>query len=92
MALESLKVIKAGFTKKSKKSDTLLEKNRIRSAIENMCKEYLIDFEDILRFEVLPNALDNTLALVSEPELNSKYEFFQESETIFQVRLRELDI
>lgn len=92
MALESLKVIKAGFTKKSKKSDTLLEKNRIRSAIENMCKEYLVDFEDILRFEVLPNALDNTLALVSEPELNSKYEFFQESETIFQVRLRELDI
>ena len=92
MALESLKVIRAGFTKKSKKSDTLLEKNRIRSAIENMCKEYLVDFEDILRFEVLPNALDNTLALVSEPELNSKYEFFQESETIFQVRLRELDI
>ena len=92
MALQSLKVIKAGFTKKSKKSDTLLEKNRIRSAIENMCKEYLVDFEDILRFEVLPNALDNTLALVSEPELNSKYEFFQESETIFQVRLRELDI
>lgn len=92
MALESFKVIKAGFSKKSKKSDALLEKNRIRSAIENMCKEYLVDFEDILRFEVLPNAIDNTLALVTEPELNSKYEFFQESETIFQVRLRELDI
>ena len=46
----------------------------------------------MLTFEALPNALDNTIAVITEKELNSKYEFIQEDETIFSVRLRELDI
>lgn len=90
--LEVFRLLTTKFLKKEKKSSTLLEKNKVRSAIENICKEYLVDFDDVLTFEALPNALDNTIAVITEKELNSKYEFIQEDETIFSVRLRELDI
>lgn len=90
--MESIPLLMSKFFKKDKKGGTLLEKNKVRSAIENICKEYLVDFDDVLTFEALPNALDNTLAVITEPELNAKYEFYQESETIFCVRLRELDL
>lgn len=90
--MESIPLLMSKFFKKDKKGGTLLEKNKVRSAIENICKEYLVDFDDVLTFEALPNALDNTLAVITESELNAKYEFYQESETIFCVRLRELDL
>lgn len=90
--MEALPMLMSKFFKKDKKGGVLLEKNKVRSAIENICKEFLLDFDDVLTFEALPNALDNTLAVITEPELNAKYEFYQESETIFCVRLRELDL
>lgn len=90
--MEALPMLMLKFFKKDKKGGVLLEKNKVRSAIENICKEFLLDFDDVLTFEALPNALDNTLAVITEPELNAKYEFYQESETIFCVRLRELDL
>lgn len=80
------------FHKEKRKSVALLEKSKVRSAIESMCKEYLLDYDDVLTFEALPNALDNTLAVITEPALTSKYEFGQLDQTIFCVSLREIDI
>lgn len=90
--MEALPILFSMFFKKKKNNNALLEKNKVRSTIENMCKEYLVDFDDVLTFEALPTALDNTLAVITEPELNEKYEFYQEDETIFCARLRELDV
>lgn len=69
-----------------------LEYNRVRASIEEDCEKYLKDSEDVYRFEALPSAIDATLACLESTQFLEKYEFSQESETVFAVRLRELDI
>jgi len=77
---------------KENKSVERLEKNKVRLEIEQMCEDYLKSANDILTFEALPNILDNVLVVIEETELASKYDFEQESETIFRVKLKEFDI
>lgn len=90
--MKSLQILFGRLFSKDKTSGERLEKNRVRNAIENLCQTYLLDFDDILTFEVLPNSLDATLAVIEEPALVSKYDFAQVSETLFQVRLKDLGI
>lgn len=82
-------------TKFKKRDDTPMEKleyNKVQTAIDRLCDQYLRSPSDILYFEALPSAIDSTLTCVESMEFQEKYEFAQESETIFAVRLRELDI
>lgn len=69
-----------------------LEYNRVRTAIEEQCSKYLKDTEDVYYFEAMSNAIDATLACLESKNFLEKYEFTQISETVFAVRLRELDI
>lgn len=69
-----------------------LEYNKVQGAIERLCDTYLKVPDDVLYFEALPSAIDSTLACVESENFLEKYEFTQESETIFAVKLRELDI
>ena len=88
--MKSTKIILERLFNKDKSSGEHLEKNRVRNAIEDICKTYLLDFDDVLTFEALPGALDNTLAVIEEPDLVSKYDFVQVSQTLFQARLKDL--
>lgn len=90
--MKTLEILKDKFFNKDKATSERLEKNRVRVAIEGACNEYLTDFNSVLTFEALPNALDGTLAVIEEPNLTAKYDFYQVSETIFQVRLREINL
>ena len=90
--MESLEYILGMLFKKENVSFERLEKNRIRAAIEKQCEEHLQDFDDVFTFEALPRAIDNTLLVIEEPALTSKYDFEQISATLFRVRLKELDI
>lgn len=90
--MKSAKILFSRLFTKDKTSGERLEKNRVRNAIENLCQTYLVDFDDILTFEALPSVLDSTLAVIEEPALTAKYDFAQVSETLFQVRLKDLGI
>lgn len=90
--MKSIKILFERIFVKDKTSGERLEKNKVRNAIESLCQTYLLDYDDTLTFEALPNALDSTLAVIEEPALTSKYDFVQESETLFKVRLKDLGI
>ncbi|MBO5424761.1 MAG: hypothetical protein J6A25_04535 [Lachnospiraceae bacterium] len=90
-----MKLFKA-LAETSKRKDTMpmerLDYNRVRVTIEEQCNKYLKNSEDIFQFEALPSAIDATLACLESKQFLEKYEFSQVSETLFIVRMRELDI
>lgn len=69
-----------------------LEKNRIRSTLEDLCNTHLVDGSSILEFEALPSALPYVVSILEEPMFLEKYEFQQITETLFQVRAKEVNL
>lgn len=91
-----LKIIRA-LNENAKKRDTKptekLLTNQIRLTIERLGDKYLKDADDILQFEATSkSALDATLDVLTSDKFREKYEFSQDSETLFSIRLRLLDI
>ena len=85
-------VLKDNLSKKDTSSTERLERNRVRASIESMCEDRLKDSNDILTFEALPSAINDVVCVLEEPVLAEKYEFVQVSETLFKIKLKELDI
>lgn len=85
-------VLKDNLSKKDTSSTERLERNRVRASIESMCEDRLKDSNDILTFEALPSAINDVVSVLEEPVLAEKYEFVQVSETLFKIKLKELDI
>lgn len=90
--MEVIKALIRAYRNKDNTPTERLEYNRVRATIEAYCEEYLMDVNQILKFEALPSAIDATLAYLDSKQFNEKYEFQQVSETIFLVKLRVLDI
>ena len=85
-------VLRETVAKKDTSSAERLERNRIRASIEAMCEDRLKDRDDVLVFEALPNAINDVVFVLEEPVLAEKYDFMQIGETLFQIKMRELDI
>lgn len=68
------------------------EYNKVRTTVESYCDKYLSSGEDILKIEALSSAIDHLVAYLESPKFLEKYEFAQESETVFLIKLREIDI
>ena len=67
--------------------------NQVRLTIEQFGDKYLKNADDILQFEATSKeALDATLDVLDSDKFKEKYEFSQDSETLFSIRLRLLDI
>ena len=90
--MKVLDVLKDNMSKKDNSSTERLERNKVRASIESMCEDRLKDSDDILTFEALPSAINDVISVLEEPVVAEKYEFAQISETLFQIKLRELDI
>ena len=91
-----LKIIRAlqdnAVTKDTKPTEKLLN-NQVRLTIEQFGDKYLKNADDILQFEATSKeALDSTLDVLDSDKFKEKYEFSQDSETLFSIRLRLLDI
>lgn len=91
-----LKIIRAlqdnAVTKDTKPTEKLLN-NQVRLTIEQLGDKYLKNADDILQFEATSKeALDATLDVLDSDRFKEKYEFSQDSETLFSIRLRLLDI
>lgn len=90
--MKVLDVLKDNMSKKDNSSTERLERNKVRASIESMCEDRLKDSDDILTFEALPSAINDVISVLEDPVIAEKYEFAQISETLFQIKLRELDI
>lgn len=90
--MKVFEVLKDNMVKKDTSSSERLERNRVRASIEAMCEDRLKDSSDILTFEALPSAINDVISVLEEPVLAEKYEFAQISETLFQIKMRELDV
>lgn len=90
-----MKIVHA-LLSKMKKNDTLstehLEKNKLRASLEDLCNKYLEGDSNILEFEALPKALPFIIEILEEPVFLEKYEFQQVSESIFQIRAKEINL
>ena len=84
--------LKENMMKKDNSAMERLERSKSRATIESLCEKYLVPSNDILTFEALPNAINDVVSVLEEPVIAEKYEFAQISETLFQIKLRELDI
>lgn len=93
--MAGLKVVDAliqTFKKSDNTSTEHLEKNRIRSTLESLCNEKLADGTSILQFEALPSALPYVISILEEPLFLEKYDFEQISETIFQIKPKDMNL
>lgn len=66
--------------------------SKVRSTIEDACNKYLKDSSDVLTFEALPSAIDSTLLVLQSQAFKESYEFEQVSETLFKVRMKDIDL
>ena len=66
--------------------------NKVKSAIEATCEKYLRGSDDILTIEIMPNVLDWALSYLTSEEFLENYEFSQVNETLFKVKLKEIDL
>lgn len=90
-----MKLFNALMEQSKRRDNTPLERyeyNKVRITIESQCSKYLSFPDDVYYFEALPEAIDATLSCLESPQFTEKYEFTQETETLFAVRLKELDI
>lgn len=68
------------------------EYNQIASTVEAYCDKYLEDADDVFKLEALPSAIDHLVSYLESHKFLEKYEFAQESDTVFLIKLREIDI
>lgn len=80
------------FKKKDTTSMEHLEKNRIRSTIEGLCNKYLVTSDAILEFEASKSALPYVVSILEEPLFLEKYDFMQMTESLFQMRMKEINL
>ena len=69
-----------------------LESNEYRNNLETLCDRYLVDDDTILEFECSEKALPYVVVILEEPNFLKRYEFQQVSDSLFQIRLRSLDL
>lgn len=81
------------FTKKKNKSNELLKRSQVRSAIENAAKTHLKDYNDTLVIEAWTDeALNHVLSVLMDDDFRETYEFEQCNESMFNIWLRDYGI
>ncbi len=76
----------------SSETKELMQKQKVKNGILNVCDSKLKDTDELLTFEVLPSDLQYVAEVIDEEPLKSKYQIVQVSETLFTARLRELEL
>lgn len=90
--MKIFEVIKDNMANKDNSSAERLKRNKIKASLESMCEDRLKDSDDILTFEALPNTLNDVLAILDDEDFVEKYECVQVSESLFKIKMREIDL
>ncbi|PGF05104.1 hypothetical protein [Bacillus toyonensis] len=91
MKSKTLTLLFQKLNSKDTESAKNLDKNRIKVEIENACELHLNEASEVFQFEVNPKELDHVITII-ELGLINKYDIFQVERTIFNARLREVDL
>ena len=70
----------------------IMQKQKVKNKILELCDKHLSSSKDIFIFEILPNDLPYAVSVIVEEPLVSKYVINQVSNSIFVVRLRVMNI
>lgn len=88
---EIISLLKKKYSKPKQNTD-LVRQMGIATKIDNMCTKYLQSSGDIFRFEVLGDDLAYAIIVIDDEPLVNKFVINQISETIFEARLRQIQL
>lgn len=86
-----LELLKKKYSKPKQNTD-LVRQLGISNKIDSLCTKYLQSAEDVLRFEVLGDDLAYAVIVVDDEPLVNKFVINQISETLFEARLRQVEL
>ena len=89
--MEVYELLKEKYKKDNSANVRVLER-QVRSDIESVLSEYLHEGDDVLLFEVKPQAIDVIVWLVDELSFSLKYDVVQVEPYLFEARLKTLDM
>lgn len=91
---ELVDYFKTRYSRSEDKRETLDQMNmqKIKNQISLLCEKYLTESGQVFTFEVTKKDLQYVIVVIDEEPLVSLYEIAQISETLFQARLRDLDL
>lgn len=69
-----------------------LEISQVQNTIEQYCKEFLVNTDDVVVIEIPPDYMQAGIAALQNQMFLEKYEFQQKDVTLFEIKLREIDI
>lgn len=75
-----------------KQGTDLVRQIGIATKIDNLCTKYLQNADDVFRFEVIGDDLAYAIIVIDEEPLVNKFVIYQIEETIFEARLRHVQI
>ena len=78
---------------RNKNSETkeMMQRQKVKNAIQRVCDDKLTDINDILTFEVAESDLQYATEVIMEEPIVTKYEIDQVSSSLFKAKLREVD-
>lgn len=89
------KLFQAILDNMSKRDEVPIEKydhRKVYATIETLCDEHLKDSSDTLIIEALPSAIDSVISILDSPKFLESYECSQISETLFSIKMKDLEI
>lgn len=90
---ELLDCFKERFTKDNRsETKDMMNKQRVKNAITDLCAGYLSEAGDEFIFEVSPKDLPYAVVVINEEPLKSKYVIMQISDSLFSAKLQEIDL
>lgn len=89
---EILNYFKEKYSKNNSETEDMFRKSTVKNSICSICDTYLTEVGVELEFEVLPRALPFAVSVLEEEPLKSKFVIEQVSKTIFNAKLREIEI
>ena len=85
--------IRERFAKSSNdETKDLMNKQRVKNSILQVCEKHLQDEDDVLTFEVLPKDLPYVVSVIMEEPLKSRYIINQISNNLFAAKLSILEL
>lgn len=90
--LKTAELLIKKLTTKENVGGVRMENKRVTAGIEQMLQKYLQNSDDSLVFEASESSLDATLAVIDVPPLSLTYDIIQIDKTLFEARLKEVEM
>lgn len=91
--LECLQIYLNSVKKARSNEDSFrIDTQQCAMQLEELCKEYLKEYDDVLTFECDPKYIDSMILLLSDKDLTLRYDISQVSNTLYKIALKDLEL